>query len=60
MKSILLIAIATATVLTSSCNTFIGLGRDMRMAGEGMEKSANKAQGGSSSSSGDTSGAPVY
>ncbi len=64
MKSILLIVIATATVLTSSCNTFIGMGRDMRMAGEGMEKSANKAQGsnasGGTSSSGDTSGAPVY
>lgn len=56
MKSILLIALAAATVLTSSCNTFIGLGRDMRIAGEGMEKSANKTRGGS----GDTSGAPVY
>ena len=57
MKSILLIALAAAAVLTSSCNTFIGLGRDMRIAGEGMEKSANKASGGSG---GDTSGAPVY
>ena len=61
MKSILLIALATAAVLTSSCNTFIGMGRDMRIAGEGMEKTANKAKGGeSSSSSSDTSGAPVY
>lgn len=60
MKSILLIALATATVLTSSCNTFIGLGRDMRIAGEGMEKTANKAQGSGSSGGGDTSGAPVY
>jgi predicted small secreted protein len=62
MKSILLIALATAAVLTSSCNTFIGIGRDMRIAGEGMEKTANKAQKGSSSSSSseDSSGAPVY
>lgn len=58
MKSILCIALAAAAVLTSSCNTFIGLGRDMRIAGEGMEKTANKATG--AESGGDTSGAPVY
>lgn len=45
-------------MLFSSCNTMIGLGRDMRMGGEGLEKTANKATGGSSG--GDTSGAPVY
>lgn len=55
MKSILLMTLAIAAVLTSSCNTFIGLGRDMRIAGEGMEKTANKNTGGE-----DTSGAPVY
>jgi len=61
MKSILLIVLAVATVLASSCNTFIGMGRDMRIAGEGMEKSANKASGsGDSGGGGDTSGAPVY
>ena len=59
MKSILLIALAVASVLTSSCNTFIGLGRDMRLAGEGMEKTANKATG-NGDSAGDTSAAPVY
>lgn len=58
MKSLTLIALAAAAVLTSSCNTFIGLGRDMRIAGEGMENTANKATGGGSG--GDTSGAPVY
>ena len=58
MKSILLITLAAAAVLTSSCNTFIGLGRDMRIAGEGMEKTANKNNGGDAG--GDTSGAPVY
>ncbi len=63
MKAILLIALASASVLTSSCNTFIGLGRDMRIAGEGMEKTADKASGGSGGSGGggeDTSGAPIY
>jgi len=56
MKATLLIVLAAAAVLTSSCNTFIGLGRDMRIAGEGMEKTATKSKGGG----GDTSGAPVY
>jgi len=60
MKSILLIALATAAVLTSSCNTFIGMGRDLRIAGEGMEKSANKTQHNNGGGSSDTSGAPVY
>ena len=58
MKSLLLITLAAAAIFTSSCNTFIGLGRDMRLAGEGMEKSANKASGGEGE--GDPSGAPVY
>jgi predicted small secreted protein len=59
MKATLLIALAAAAVLTSSCNTFIGLGRDMRIAGEGMEKTANKATG-SGDAGADTGGAPVY
>ena len=42
-----------------SCNTMIGLGRDMRIGGEGLENSANKVTGGGSGG-GDTSGAPVY
>ena len=60
MKSLLLIAVAAAAVLSTSCNTMIGLGRDMRMGGEGLENTATKATGGSSSSTADTSGAPVY
>ncbi len=60
MKSILLIILAAAAVFSSSCNTFIGLGRDMRIAGEGMEKTANKASGGGGGSDGDVSGAPIY
>lgn len=59
MKSILLIAAVAVATALSSCNTMIGLGRDMRMAGDGMEKAANKAQTGSGGG-GDTSGAPVY
>ncbi len=57
MKVTLLIALATSSILFTSCNSFIGLGRDMRIAGEAMEKAANKGAGGSSE---DTSGAPVY
>ncbi len=59
MKIILLITVSAAAMLFSSCNTMIGLGRDMRMGGEGLEKTANKATGGSSADA-DTSGAPVY
>lgn len=59
MKSLLLITVAAAGVLLSSCNTMIGLGRDMRMGGEGLENTATKASGGGSGG-GDTSGAPVY
>lgn len=55
MKSILMMTLAVAAVLTSSCNTFIGMGRDLRLTGEGMEKTANKNTGG-----GNNSGAPVY
>jgi predicted small secreted protein len=61
MKSLLLLTLATSAVLLSSCNTFIGLGRDMRMGGEAMENTANKASGGGGGGGGgDTSGAPVY
>jgi predicted small secreted protein len=61
MKSLKLTAIAVGIALcASSCNTFIGIGRDMRLAGEGMEKTANKASGGGGDAEADTSGAPVY
>jgi len=59
MKTTILIALSAAALLSSSCNTFIGLGRDMRMAGEGMEKTAEKASGGGGGAE-DTTGAPVY
>jgi len=35
------------------------MGRDMRIGGEAMENTANKASGGGGGG-GDTSGAPVY
>lgn len=61
MKTILFAAIALAAALTTSCNTFIGVGRDMRIAGEGMENVANKASnGGGGGGGGDVGGAPVY
>jgi predicted small secreted protein len=58
MKSILLLTAVAASVLLSSCNTMIGLGRDMKIGGEGIENTAGK--GGAGSGGGDTSGAPVY
>lgn len=58
MKSFLLLTVAGAAVLFTSCNTMIGLGRDMRIGGEGLENSANKVSGGGGG--GDVSGAPVY
>lgn len=59
MKKILLLAALGTVSLLSSCNTTIGLGRDMRILGENMESTANKKlQGGGESH--DTSGAPVY
>ena len=59
MKSVLLIAAFAVAAVLSSCNTFIGMGRDFKILGDGMETSANKAHGGGSSGS-DTPGAPVY
>jgi len=58
MNVTLLISIAAASVLLTSCNTMIGLGRDMRIGGESLESSVTKATGGSTSS--ESSGAPVY
>ena len=41
MKTLLIASIAIAATLSTSCNTFIGMGRDLRVLGEGMEESAN-------------------
>ena len=64
MKSIFLTAAAVLICGLSSCNTTIGLGRDMRVLGENMEHTANKKQQGGGAASGggyqDTGGAPVY
>lgn len=53
---LILIGIATALAL-SSCNTMIGIGRDTRLLGEGVEKTAAQKAG---ETGADTSGAPVY
>jgi predicted small secreted protein len=58
MKALLLFALGATALVLSSCNTAIGFGRDLRLLGQGMENSANKAGGGHDG--GDHSGAPVY
>lgn len=57
MKALSIIVLAVAAMVSTSCNTMIGIGRDMRIGGEGLEKVAAKANGGSSDTH---SGAPVY
>jgi predicted small secreted protein len=49
------IALLMLTLGLSSCNTVIGFARDMRQAGEGLEKSAQGKQNG-----GGDLGAPTY
>lgn len=66
MKTIFLASIAALICgLSFSCNTTIGVGRDMRILGENMEHAANKKQQGGGGGGGgaeyqDTGGAPVY
>lgn len=61
MKSVPLLALVAVAAVLSSCNTMIGIGRDLRMMGDGMEKTANKATSkDKDKGGGDTSGAPVY
>jgi hypothetical protein len=48
-----------AIFVLSSCNTMVGLGRDTRLLGENLEKTAEKSAPNSGYDSG-TSGAPVY
>jgi predicted small secreted protein len=58
MKGIFLLAAAVVcSVALSSCNTAIGLGRDLRLLGEGMEKTAQKK---GDQNAQQQSGAPVY
>lgn len=63
MKKHSLLALIAASIALTSCNTMIGIGRDLKIGGEGLENAANKAGGGgssSSSASADTGGAPIY
>lgn len=57
MKFILL-SFATIFAL-SSCNTMVGLGRDTRLLGENLEKTAEKSAPSDEYNAG-TGGAPVY
>ncbi len=57
MKS--LFVLFSAALFLTSCNTTIGFGRDLRLLGEGMEKSAHRARQGQQQET-DTHGAPVY
>jgi predicted small secreted protein len=57
VKTIYLFSVLSIlAVLSTACNTTIGLGRDMRILGESMETQAQKTYRGEE----DTSGAPVY
>lgn len=61
MKFLALLALVAGALGASSCNTMIGIGRDMKIGGEGLENAANKVTGGGGgSSSADSSGAPIY
>jgi predicted small secreted protein len=42
MKALILSTAALATLALSSCNTFVGIGRDFKSLGQGVE---NKAYG---------------
>jgi predicted small secreted protein len=58
MKRILLSVVALAAF--PSCNTTIGLGRDMRVLGTEMERIAEETYGGGSAEEDHSGGAPVY
>ncbi|WP_411827150.1 hypothetical protein [Luteolibacter sp. AS25] len=71
MKYVFLTLAGFSAIALSSCNTTIGLGRDMRVLGEGMERKATETYGGEAaggtggydtSSGYDTQagGAPIY
>lgn len=60
MKSLLFSLLALAGFALSSCNSTIGLGRDLRILGTEMEKKADQTYNGGGGESYDTGGAPVY
>lgn len=61
MKLLLLSTAAVACLLATSCNTFIGMGRDIRQLGQGIENTANKTtKPAPRQTSQQTGGAPVY
>jgi len=61
MKTLFLSLAASAFCLCTSCNTFIGIGRDLRLLGQSMESTATgsgKKDGGKQPEN--QGGAPVY
>lgn len=61
MKALLIASVTLLVCLSNSCNTFIGMGRDIRLLGQGMEDSANNT--GTKDTQKQTEkqgGAPVY
>jgi predicted small secreted protein len=61
MKALLIACIAAAAVLSTSCNTFIGMGRDLRQLGQGLEDSANNtSKHNANKGTQNSGGAPIY
>lgn len=61
MKYLISSFICVFVIALSSCNTTVGLGRDMRILGEQMEKKASSAAGGAGATGDyDAGGAPIY
>lgn len=57
MKTVLLLSISAASLLLTSCNTFIGMGRDIKEGYNNIRaSSSNRNSGGNN----DQYGAPVY
>ena len=54
----LVIASILLVISLTSCNTIIGIARDMRQGGEGLEKAAQTKNGGGDA--GADTGAPTY
>ena len=54
----LVIASILFVISLTSCNTIIGVARDMRQGGEGLEKAAQSKSGGGDT--GTDTGAPTY
>ncbi|MES2980711.1 MAG: hypothetical protein V4727_00225 [Verrucomicrobiota bacterium] len=50
----------TAIFALASCNTMVGIGRDTRLLGQELEKTAEKSAPAESGYDSSSSGAPIY